>query len=130
MCTVSLMRAMRPRTVLGAGRKSLPCRFSLSAGSTPCIATRRTRSASRRYRAPSLASQMRTAFSSMARKDRLKIAGRAADNLQHLGCSRLLLQRFGEFARALLLRLEQSRVLDGDDRLIGEGRRPARFACR
>ena len=28
---------------------------------------------------------------------------------------------FGEFARALLLRLEQPRVLDGDHRLVGEG---------
>ena len=52
---------------------------------------------------------------------RLKIAGRAADNLEHLRGRRLLLQRFGELARALLLRLEQPRVLDGDHRLIGEG---------
>ena len=58
-------------------------------------------------------------------KDRLKIAGRAADNLQHLGCSRLLLQRLGEFARALLLRLKEPRVLDGDHSLIGGGFRLA-----
>ena len=54
-------------------------------------------------------------------KDRLKIAGRAADNLQHLRCSRLLLQRLGEFARALLLRLKQADVLDRNYSLVGEG---------
>ena len=36
-------------------------------------------------------------------KHRLKIAGRAADDLEHLRGRRLLLQRLGEFARALLL---------------------------
>ena len=55
-------------------------------------------------------------------KHRLKVAGGAADDLQHLRCRSLLLQRFGELPRALLLRLEQPHVLDGDDRLIGEGR--------
>jgi len=55
------------------------------------------------------------------RKHRLKIAGRTADDLEHLRGCRLLLQRFGEFARALLLRLEQPRVLDRDDRLVGKG---------
>ncbi len=38
-----------------------------------------------------LASQMRMAFSSMAVEHRLKIAGRAADNLEHLRRRRLLL---------------------------------------
>ena len=52
---------------------------------------------------------------------RLKIAGRAADNLEHLRRGRLLVQRFGQLPRALLLRLEQSRVLNGDDGLVGEG---------
>ena len=54
-------------------------------------------------------------------KHRLKIAGRAADDLEHLRRRRLLLQRFGKLARALLLRLEQPRVLDRDHRLVGEG---------
>ena len=36
-------------------------------------------------------------------KHRLKIAGRAADDLEHLRRRRLLLQRLGEFGRALLL---------------------------
>ena len=63
-------------------------------------------------------------------KHRLKIAGRAADDLEHLRRRRLLLQRFGKLPRALLLRLEQPHVLDRDHRLIGEGRRPTRSAFR
>ena len=34
---------------------------------------------------------------------------------------RLMLQRFGEFRVALLQFFEQPHVLDGDDRLVGEG---------
>ena len=70
---------------------------------------------------------MRTAFSSMAREHRLKIAGRTADNLEHLRGGRLLLQRFCEVGRAfakvvgaLAQFVEQPRVLDGDDGLRGE----------
>ena len=40
---------------------------------------------------------------------------------EHLRCRGLLVQRFGEFARALLLGVEQPRVLDRDHRLVGEG---------
>ena len=52
---------------------------------------------------------------------RLKIAGRAADNLEHFRRGSLLFQRFAQLPRALLLRLEQARVLDRDDRLVSEG---------
>ena len=55
---------------------------------------------------------------------RLKIARRTADDLQHLRRRRLLLQRLGEFdgalaeiVGALTQFVQQSRVLDGDDRL-------------
>src|SRR5262249_15938372 len=48
---------------------------------------------------------------------RLQLAWRAADDLQDLRGSGLLLQRFGQFARACPLRLEQPRVLDRDYRL-------------
>ena len=41
--------------------------------------------------------------------------------LKNLARCRLLLQGFGEFAVALLQFFEQSHVLDGDDRLVGEG---------
>jgi hypothetical protein len=51
-------------------------------------------------------------------KYRLQIAGGAADNLQHLRRSSLLLKRLSEFARSLLLALEQSRVFDGDNGLV------------
>ena len=60
-------------------------------------------------------------FGQHCSKHRLKIAGRATDNLEYLRCCCLLLQRFGEFARALLLCLEQPHVLDRDHRLVGEG---------
>jgi hypothetical protein len=54
-------------------------------------------------------------------KYRRGVGHRATDHLQHFGSCRLLLQRLGEFPRALLLRLEQPRVLNGDHRLVGEG---------
>ena len=51
---------------------------------------------------PNLASQMRTAFSSMVAKHRLQITGRAGNDAQDFGCRRLLLQRFGQLLRARL----------------------------
>jgi hypothetical protein len=54
-------------------------------------------------------------------KYRLQIARRTADDLQYLGRCRLLLQRFCQLSRTLLLRLKQPCVLDGDYRLICEG---------
>ena len=50
----------------------------------------------------------------------IKLAQRVRYDPQHLRRRRLLLERFGKLARALLLGLEQSRVLDGDHRLGGE----------
>ena len=44
---------------------------------------------------------------------RLQIEGRAADDLEHVGGGGLLLQRFAQL-------VEQPRVLDGDDGLVGE----------
>src|SRR6516164_11818638 len=44
----------------------------------------------------------------------VKIEGRAADDLEHVGGSRLLLQRFSQL-------IQKARVLDGDHRLVGEG---------
>ena len=44
----------------------------------------------------------------------------AADDLENVGGRGLLLQRFGQLARALLLGVEQARVLDRDHRLVGE----------
>ena len=52
---------------------------------------------------------------------RLQLAGRRTDDAQHVRRRRLLFERFGELARALLLRLEQPHVLERDDRLVGEG---------
>ena len=44
---------------------------------------------------------------------RLQIEGRAADDLEHVGGGGLLLQRFAQL-------VEQSRIFDGDDGLIGK----------
>ena len=54
-------------------------------------------------------------------EDRLHVRRRAADDAEHLGCRRLMLQRLVQFCVALLEFFEQAHVLDGDDRLIGEG---------
>src|SRR6516165_9092010 len=50
----------------------------------------------------------------------LQIAGRAADNPEHLGRCRLLFQRFRQFPRALLLCLKQPRILNRDHCLVSE----------
>jgi len=51
----------------------------------------------------------------------LQIECRPADDLQNIGGGRLLFQGFCQLALARLLSLEQPRVLDGDDGLVGEG---------
>src|SRR5262249_44402652 len=52
---------------------------------------------------------------------RLHVRRRTADNAEHLRRCRLMLQRLAQFGVALLQFLEQSHVLDGDDRLSGKG---------
>ena len=54
-------------------------------------------------------------------EDRLHVRGRAADDAEHLGRCRLMLQSLAQFCVALLDFLEQPHVLDGDDGLISEG---------
>ena len=54
-------------------------------------------------------------------EDRLHVRRRAADDAEHLGRCRLMLQGLTQFRVALLQFLEQPDVLDGDDRLVGEG---------
>src|SRR6516164_3992140 len=70
---------------------------------------------------PNLASQIRTAFASMAWKTGCSSPGELLINAQHLRRGRLLLQRLSKFMRALPLRLEQPRILDGDHGLCGKG---------
>ena len=54
----------------------------------------------------------------------MKVEDRAADDLEHVGSGRLLLQRLPQFA-------EQPRVLDRDDGLGGEGpEKPQLFICK
>ena len=48
-------------------------------------------------------------------EDRLHVRRRAADDAEHLGRRRLMLQRLAQFRIALLKFLEQPYVLDSDD---------------
>ena len=52
---------------------------------------------------------------------RLHVRWRAADDAEHLGRCRLMLQGLAQFCVALLEFLEQADVLDGDHGLVGEG---------
>src|SRR5262245_19379130 len=54
-------------------------------------------------------------------KNRLHVRGRAADDAEHLGCCRLMLQRLSQFCIAFLDLLKQSHVLDSDHCLRSEG---------
>ena len=54
-------------------------------------------------------------------EDRLHVRRRAADDAEHLGRCRLMLQGLAQFRVALLDFLEQPDVFDGDHGLIGEG---------
>ena len=55
---------------------------------------------------------------------------RGVDRLGDLAERAQFLDRLRELARARLHLVEQPHVLDRDHRLVGEGRRPARSACR
>ena len=54
-------------------------------------------------------------------EDRLYIRRRAADDAEHLGRCRLMLQSFAQFGVALLKFFEQADVFNGDDGLSGKG---------
>ena len=54
-------------------------------------------------------------------EDRLHVRGRPADDAEHLGGCRLMLQGLAQFCVALLHLLEQPHVLDGDHGLVSEG---------
>ena len=54
-------------------------------------------------------------------EDRLHVRRRAADDAEHLGRCRLMLQRLAQFCVALLQFFEQPHVLDGDHGLVGKG---------
>ena len=72
---------------------------------------------------PYLASHSRAAVCQHRVENRSQLAGRTADDLQHVSGGGLLLQGFTQL-------VEQPRVLDGDDGLSSEVLRPARSACR
>ena len=74
----------------------------------------------RKISARSVAAQARRALGDGVQHP-LQVGGRPADDLQHLGGRRLLLQRLRQRAVALLQLGEQAGVLDGDHGLVGEG---------
>src|SRR5262249_42654659 len=53
-------------------------------------------------------------------KHRLHVGGRAANDAEHLGGCRLMLQSFPQFRGALLDLLEQAGVLDRDHGFVGQ----------
>src|SRR5262249_29124084 len=53
-------------------------------------------------------------------EDRLHIRRRAADDAEHLGRCRLMLQRLAQFSVAFLQFFEQPHVLDRDHGLVGK----------
>src|SRR5262245_3622344 len=53
-------------------------------------------------------------------ENRVEVARRGTNNLEHVGGSGLLLQRFRKIPRARLHLIEQSHVLDRDDCLVGK----------
>src|SRR5450432_1511331 len=52
---------------------------------------------------------------------RLRVDSGAADDLEHVGGRRLLLQRFAQVFRSSLYLVEQPNIFDGDHGLISEG---------
>ena len=54
-------------------------------------------------------------------EDRLHVRRRAADDAEHLGRCRLMLQGLAQFCVAFLELFEQPHVLDGDHCLVGKG---------
>src|SRR5439155_4768629 len=52
---------------------------------------------------------------------RLEVEARAADDIEHIAGRGLVFERLLKVTFARLLGLQQSRVLDGDDGLVGEG---------
>jgi len=54
-------------------------------------------------------------------QNRVRVCRRGGDHAQHIGGRRLLLQGIVQLKVALLQLLEESGVLDGDGRLVGEG---------
>ena len=52
---------------------------------------------------------------------RLQVERRAADDLQHVRRRGLVFEQFRQIVGALVQFVEQPDVLDGDDRLVGEG---------
>ena len=122
-------RARRDRLIGASHRKCAPSRFdpsfrhAMDRGQTDKFAVDNGNDTD--LRITQFLSSLANSF-----EHRLNVGRRTGNDAQHVGGCRLLLQRFSEFVCALLLRLEQPRVLDGDHRLIGESCQQARSACR
>ena len=102
----------RPNTVPRSGRSGCLRMYSAEFAriTVACI---KGYMIARRAERCKFASQSRAADSDQRVEHGLQVEGRAADDLEHVGGRGLLLKRFAQF-------VEQPRVLDGDDGLIGE----------
>ena len=69
---------------------------------------------------PNLASQMRVAFASMVSNTGSSSPGELRNDAEHLRGRGLLLQRLAQIVGALAQLVEQPRVLDRDDGLLGK----------
>ena len=101
------------------GRSASPRRRGTRRPQNSFVARRRSPSGST-VRSAALRPNSRAALSHDRVEHRLRVRRRAADDAQHLGRGRLLLQRLLRF-------VEQARVLDRDHRLVGEGLEQAAF---
>ena len=116
-----------------SGMWSVPCsRIQRYCGSSILISTRAmgmgTKMSPRNHSVPLVESQHHVINPTNPRgalddgvEDRLHVRRRAADDAEHLGGRRLMLQRLAQFRIALAEFLEQPHVLDGDHGLVGEG---------
>ena len=121
MCTIDAVSAAREVTEPRPGASGAgSCIRRILASSRPAWPAGKPRHRADRCSPSSRRQRSRCGFHQRV-QHRVEIERRAADRLQHLGRRGLLLQRLGHVAVARLHLLEQPDILDGDDRLVGEG---------
>ena len=103
------------------GRKiGLPCEIVRECGRRVVQVAQRRASPSRSQRVAEFGIANANSVFQHRVEDRLQIARRTRDDLQHLRGCRLLLQRLAQIIGTLTKFVEEARVLDGDDGLGGE----------
>ena len=124
MWTTSLVLARRARGIFdlsGIESTGSRCHRSAHAGGALCKATMRKVSPSERNKLPKLASQSRTAFANIAWNTGCSSPGELLMIRSTSDVAVCCSSASGQFARTRPHLVEQSHVLNGDRRLIGEG---------